>query len=142
VPRSAVPPSSPSPRTPAADPAPRSRARSALVALLVVEAVAVGAGGVLGIGAVVRGGHPAVAASMVVCALAVAAALLACARSFRRGSSRARGPAATWQLLQGATAVTLLQAGASPWVAGTALAVAAAGLVLIVTRPAPPTPVL
>ncbi|MBX9246965.1 hypothetical protein ICW40_19420, partial [Actinotalea ferrariae] len=96
--------------------------RVLLVAVLCLEAVAVAAAGVLGIGAAVRGERPAVAAFVVVFALVVAAGLAAAARSFWRGSVRARGPVATWQLLQGATAVTLLQAGATPGPAWAVLA--------------------
>lgn len=139
VPRSETPPAGPS--TPPPGPGPGAVARGpalvTLVAVLVVEALAVAAAAVRGAAAVLDGERTAVAAFVLVCAAGVAAALLACARSFWRGSSRARGVAATWQLLQGATAVALLQAGAAVTVAGGALALAAVGLVLVVTRPAP-----
>lgn len=131
----------PEPRRPGADPAGPAERRAAvvvLVALLLVEAAAVAVAAGLGIPSVVAGGRPAVAGFVVLCAVGVAAALVASARSFWRGSSRARGPAATWQLLQGATAVTLLQAGALVPAAWAALVVAVAVLVLVVTRPAPP----
>ncbi|WP_199423613.1 hypothetical protein [Actinotalea solisilvae] len=127
----------PEPR-PGAEPVARPAAVVALAVLLLVEAVAVAGAAAVGVPSVVTGGRPAVAGFVVLCALGVAAALVASARSFWRGSSRARGPAATWQLLQGATALTLLQAGVLRPVAWAALAVAAAVLALVVTRPAPP----
>ena len=75
----------------------------------------------------------AVALFLLVFGLGVAAVLVAGARALLAGSRRARGPVITWQLLQGATAVTLLQGGiAWGW---PLLVLAAAILVLLMTRP-------
>ncbi|MBO1750979.1 hypothetical protein J4G33_04100 [Actinotalea sp. BY-33] len=75
----------------------------------------------------------AVALFLLLFGLGVAAVLVAAARALLAGSRRARGPVITWQLLQGATAVTLLQGGiAWGW---PLLALAAAILVLLMTRP-------
>ncbi len=75
----------------------------------------------------------AVALFLLVFGLGVAAVLVAGVRALLRGSSRARGPVITWQLLQGATAVTLLQGGIV-W-GWPLLVLAATVMVLLMTRP-------
>lgn len=109
-----------------------------LIVVVRLEALAVATGGALGVRAIAEGDQVAVAVFLVVCALLVAVLLLRHARSLRRGSSAGRGFAATWQVLQGATAVTLLAAGAVTAVSWIALGVSVLGLALVVTRRPPP----
>lgn len=71
---------------------------------------------------------------LVLFALAVAAALVASARALWEGRRTGRAPVATWQLLQGATALAFLQATASP-VAWAVLVLSAVVFVLLLTRP-------
>lgn len=70
---------------------------------------------------------------LLVLSAGLAAVLVAAARALLRGRRRARGPLATWQLLQGATAMTVLQATDGPvqLAAWTAFVVAAVALVAL-----------
>lgn len=91
------------------------------------------------------GGHSSsvgVALFLVAFALGVAAVLLGSVRALRARHRWARGPVMTWQLLQGATAVAVLQAvataagsGPAAWLARLAIVLAGVVLVLMVTRP-------
>lgn len=69
-----------------------------------------------------------VAAFLILFAWGLAAVLVAGARALRRGSRRARGPVITWQLLQVATALAVLQVPGRPgWLAaGAAVAIVVA----------------
>jgi len=64
----------------------------------------------------------------------LAAALLGCARALWRGRRWARGPVLTWQVLQGATAVSVLSGEQRP-TAFALLAVALLGAVLLLLPP-------
>ena len=64
----------------------------------------------------------------------VAAALLGCARALWRGRRWARGPVLTWQVLQGATAVSVLSGAQRP-IALALLAVSLLGAVLLLLPP-------
>lgn len=79
---------------------------------------------------------------LIVFALGVAALLALGARALLAGRRGARAPVITWQLLQGATAVAVLQGavngaaeGATPWLARFVLLVSAGVVVLMLTRP-------
>lgn len=71
---------------------------------------------------------------VVVFALATAAALVLSARGLIGGRRAGRAPVATWQLLQGATALAWLNATGSG-VAWAVLAMSAVVFVLLLTRP-------
>lgn len=79
----------------------------------------------------------AVAVFLVLFAAGIAAALVGAARSLRRGRRGGRAPVLGWQVLQGATALAVLQVtGAVPvavWTASVALASAAVVVVLMLT---------
>ena len=107
--------------------------------VLLLEAVALAATGVWFLVELARSGASDVplALFLVVFAAGIAAALVLAARALRAGRRGGRAPAIGWQLLQGATAVTILQVpGAHTvalWGAWTALAAAVVVLVLALT---------
>lgn len=71
--------------------------------------------------------------------LGIAAVLVLSARALRRGARGGRSPVVTWQLLQGATSVAVLQSGPALPVAVVAVLVLGVGAVvvgLLVTRSA------
>ncbi len=115
---------------PEARPAPPWPVAVAAVGAL-VEAVLLVAGGVVWTVVLLTGGSdaPGAGVALVVLVLCLAVVLVAAARALWRGSRRARGPLVTWQLLQGATAVALLQTPHQPG-AVAAGAVAAVGVAL------------
>ena len=80
------------------------------------EGVALTAGAVIWLVALVTRGSSSVGVVvfLVLFALGLAVALAGAARALLRGSARARGPIVTWQLLQAATAVAILQVPARP----------------------------
>ncbi|WP_372595153.1 hypothetical protein [Actinotalea sp.] len=84
--------------------------RAVAAAGLAVESAALAVGGLWALGVVLRGVADSVAVDLSLAAFAlVLAALLALAkRAVLRGRDRVRGPAITWQLLQAATAGTLI----------------------------------
>lgn len=96
-----------------------------------VEAVLLVAGGLAWTVVILTGGSdaPGAGVALVALVLGLAAVLVVAARALRRGSRRARGPLVTWQLLQGATAVALLQTPHQPG-AVVAGAIAAVGIAL------------
>jgi hypothetical protein len=107
-----------------------------VVGAAVVEAVAlVGLSG-WGVVQLVSGQQTAVGVVLflVVFGLAVAAALVASARALWEGRRTGRAPVATWQLLQGATALALLQATDAP-LAWAVLVLSVVVFVLLLTRP-------
>ncbi len=77
---------------------------------LLLEAAALVVGAVWALVVVVSGGADsiAVALSLAAFALVVGALLAVASRAVRQGRERARGPVLTWQLLQAATAGTLI----------------------------------
>ncbi|MCL3862749.1 hypothetical protein [Actinotalea sp. K2] len=75
-----------------------------------------------------------VALALVLFCLAVAAALVAAARAVHGGRRAARAPLVTWQLLQGATAVSVLRAAGAP-LAWAALVAAVVVLVALLSPP-------
>lgn len=106
----------------------------------VVEAALLVVGAVAWTAVLVTGGldSPAAGVALVVLMLGLAAVLVLAARALRRGSRRARGPLVTWQLLQGATAVALLQSPDRPGgvTAGAVVAVVVAlGVVAAILSP-------
>lgn len=127
-------PTSSHPAPPVGAPPPRLLT-VALVGVLIEAAVLVGLAGWSAVQLATAGAQSlGVGLFLVVFCLGVAAVLVAAARALRRGSRRARGPIITWQLLQGATAITLIQVGVV-WGA-LALALALVVLGLLMTRPA------
>ncbi|KGM11022.1 hypothetical protein N869_03025 [Cellulomonas bogoriensis 69B4 = DSM 16987] len=76
---------------------------------------------------------PAVGISLVVFCLAMALVLVAASRALVRGARRARSLVVTWQLLQGAVAASMVQAGVL-W-AWAVVAVSVVVVVLMMTRP-------
>ena len=91
--------------------APRVRAwRSTAAGGIAIEVLALGVGGLWAVGVVLTGNAESVAVSLVLAAFALGlAALLAlAARAVLGGRDRVRGPVITWQLLQAATAGTLI----------------------------------
>lgn len=107
-------------------------------ALVLVEAAVCVLLAVWGVVDLVRGvtTAPGVAVFLVVAGLAVAAVLVASVRALRAGRRGGRAPVVTWQLLQAATALTLVGALPSPavWAAWAALAVAVVVVVGMMTR--------
>lgn len=107
------------------------RALDVVLAGVLLEAVALGAGVVWAAADLARGRSGSPGASIVLAALlaGLAAAVVAAARALRRGARRARGLVVTWQLLQAASGMTLLGVAdpprALPWVAGAAIVLAA-----------------
>lgn len=127
-------------------PATASRPRSlvAVVVLVLAEAVVTAGLGLWWLFVLIVGDvrEVAVALFLVVFALAVAAGLALGGRALLRGRRGARAPVITWQILQGATAVAVLQGTAtSPagettlWLARVAIIVSAAIVVLMLSRP-------
>ena len=120
----------------------RPQLLTAAAVLVVAEAVVIAGAAVLWL--VRTGGGEAasvpVALFLVAFAAGVAVGLGAAARALRRGRRGARAPVITWQLLQGATCLTLLQAGVAPALAWLGLAVAALVVVLILLSPPVPAP--
>ena len=119
-----------------ATPAERGRAiaRAAAVLLIALEGCAL-LGIVVGwLAGVVRGGGlRGSEVFLAVFALGVAAALVAAGRTVALGRRGARGPIVTWQVLQAATATTVLGVPAArPW-AVAAVAVAAVVVLLVLT---------
>lgn len=106
-----------------------------LLVVVVLEAVALVVLAGQGVVAVVRGDSSAVGVTLFLVAffLAMAAVLLLCVRALLAGRRGARAPVVTWQLLQAATAVTLIPSGSpTAWAAlGASLVV----VVLMMTRP-------
>jgi len=102
---------------------------------LLVEAAALGVVAVAAVVSLVRNGSSdlAVALALVAVALGTGALLVVGARALRRGARRARGPVVTWQLLQAATALAILQVPgrAAVAAAGAALAVVLAVVVTV-----------
>lgn len=101
--------------------APRPLVVTLAAAAALAEAAALAAGAVAWLGQLVLRGSTmlGVAVFLILFALGVAAVLVAGARALRRGSRRARGPLITWQLLQVATALAVLQVPGRPgWLAG------------------------
>lgn len=111
-------------------PAPRPRALDVVLAGVLIEAAALGAGVVWAAVDLVRGQSDAPGASAVLALFlaGTAAAIVAAARALRRGARRARGLLVTWQILQAASAFTLLGVAdppaALPWGAGAAILLA------------------
>lgn len=107
-PRAATSGSEPGPRPP--------RALDVVLAGVAVEAAALGAGVVWAVVDLVRGRSDSPGASVVLALflVLVGAGVLAAARALRRGARRARGLVVTWQLLQAASAATLLGAADAP----------------------------
>ncbi|HEY3438938.1 MAG TPA: hypothetical protein VGK35_14730 [Actinotalea sp.] len=108
------------------------------VAVILVEAAALVAGAVWGLVVLVTGQalDVAILVSLVVCALLLALVLAGTAGALVRGRRGARAPALAWQVLQGATALAILQAGAggtTRWAAVVVLTAAAVGAVLVLT---------
>lgn len=128
----------------AAVPAARPRTLLALVVLVLVEAAVLAGLGLWWLVVLVVGDvqDVGVALFLIGFTLAVAAGLAAGGRALLHGRRGARAPVVTWQLLQGATAVAVLQGTAtSPagettlWLARLAILVAAAIVVLMLSRP-------
>lgn len=117
------------------------RARIWAAALVLVESVTLlGAAGLLVV-LVIRGSvaaDPGPTAVLVLLAVALALGLAAASRSLARGGRGGRAPVITWQLLQAATAITLLGAPAARIGAVVALALALAVLTAVVVA-GPPT---
>lgn len=115
----------------------RGRRRPRVLALVavgvLVEVAALTAGAAWSVAAALTGRATSagVAAFVGVFALGVGAALVAAVRALRRGSRGARGPLATWQLLQAATGLTLLGVADAPAVVP-ATGVAAVALAAVV----------
>jgi hypothetical protein len=114
----------------------RPRRRPALLvtvcAVVVLEAaLLIGVAGAYLV-AIARGASeaPGTAAGIAGFGAVVAAALLGCARALWRGRRWARGPVLTWQVLQGATAVSALSGEQRP-TALALVAVAVLGAVLL-----------
>ncbi|EYR62668.1 hypothetical protein N866_06310 [Actinotalea ferrariae CF5-4] len=107
-----------------------------VAAAAVLEAVALVALTGWGVVQLVTGRQNAVGVVLflVVFGLAVAAVLVGSARALWEGRRTGRAPVATWQLLQGATALAVLQATGSP-VAWAVLVLSAVVFVLLLTRP-------
>lgn len=112
-------------------PAPRPpRALDVVLAGVLIEAGALGAGVVWAVVDLARGRSdaPGASAMLALFLAGTAAAVVAAARSLRRGARRARGLIITWQLLQAASAFTLLGVAdppaALPWGAGAAIVLA------------------
>lgn len=131
-----------SPRAPRSPRVPAAGTRPALVVALVAAAVAE-TGALLGLGGVYlgeladgRAAEPAVAGFAAGFALLVGAGLGFAAVGLWRGRRWARSPVMTWQLLQGAVAVSQLGSGSAVGAAAVgALAVAAVAAVLLVLPP-------
>ncbi|WP_155855380.1 hypothetical protein [Actinotalea ferrariae] len=124
-----------SPDSPASAAAP-PRSVVVVAAAAVLEAVALVALTGWGVVQLVTGRQNAVGVVLflVVFGLAVAAVLVGSARALWEGRRTGRAPVATWQLLQGATALAVLQATGSP-VAWAVLVLSAVVFVLLLTRP-------
>jgi hypothetical protein len=113
----------------------------ALVGIVVETVALVGAGGWVLVTVAVQGStHLGVALFLAAFALGVGALLLVGARALRRSAPRVRGPVVTWQLLQAATAVTVLgvpgRTGAATGVAVGGIALAAVVVAGVLSRPA------
>lgn len=113
----------------------------ALVGIVVETVALVGAGGWVLVTVAVQGStHLGVALFLAAFALGVGALLLVGARALRRSAPRVRGPVVTWQLLQAATAVTVLavpgRTGAAAGVAVGGIALAAVVVAGVLSRPA------
>lgn len=125
-------------RPPGPDPVPPAVPPSVrvVVGAAVLEAVALVALSVWGLVQLVSGlqGSPGVVVFLVVFGLGVAAALVASARALWAGRRTGRAPVATWQLLQGAVALAVLQATAAPG-AWAVLVLSAVVFLLLLTRP-------
>lgn len=102
----------------------------------VLEAVALAGLSVWGLVQLALGqqGAPSVVLFLVIFGLAVAAALVGSARALWAGRRTGRAPVATWQLLQGAVALAVLQATGAP-AAWAVLVLSAAVFLLLLTRP-------
>jgi hypothetical protein len=107
-----------------------------VVVAAVLEAVALVALSAWGVVQLLSGlqGSPGVVVFLVVFGLGVAAALVASARALWAGRRTGRAPVATWQLLQGAVALAVLQATAAPG-AWAVLVLSAVVFLLLLTRP-------
>ena len=120
------------------------RGRTWAAGLVLVESVALlGAAGLL-IVLAIRGRlstttDPWPTAVLVLLAVALALGLAAAARSLAHGGRGGRAPVITWQLLQAATAITLLGAPAARIGAVVALVLALAVLAAVVVA-GPPSP--
>lgn len=111
------------------------RALTVVIGAVLLEALALAVAAVGALVVLLRGGStaPGVVLAVALFSAAVAAVLVLGARGLLAGRRWSRGPVITWQLLQGATAVTVLQAVGSPW-AWAALGLAALVVVLLMTR--------
>ncbi|WP_149205281.1 hypothetical protein [Actinotalea subterranea] len=122
-----------------------SVALRAAVVLVLAEAVSLGVLGLVWTVRLVAEGTPSLGVSLflIVFALGVAAALVGLARLHRQGRRGARAPLVTWQVLQGATAVTVLQVGPAVATAAVAWVALAAAVVTtaVLVRPVGTEPV-
>ncbi len=111
--------------------------RGVAAVCIAVEAVALALGGLWAIVVVARGSADsiAVALSLAGFALVLAVVLWFASRAVRTGRGRVRGPVLTWQLLQAATAGTLIggAGAATPIAARIGFWVAALLAVVVVT---------
>ncbi|WP_225753620.1 hypothetical protein [Actinotalea sp. Marseille-Q4924] len=107
-----------------------------VVVVAVVEAVAIVVLSGWGVVQLVTGQQTAVGVVLflVLFGLAVAATLVGSARALWEGRRTGRAPVATWQLLQGATALAVLQATSAP-AAWAVLVLSVVVFVLLLTRP-------
>ena len=107
-----------------------------VVGAALLEALALVVLAVWGMAQLVAGqqSSPGVVIFLVVFALVTSAALVLSARALWAGRRTGRAPVATWQLLQGAVALVVLQATAAPaaWVV---LVLSAGVFFLLLTRP-------
>jgi hypothetical protein len=90
-----------------------------------IEAAGLGAAALVWVVTLVTRGSTVLGAALalVVAVVGLAAVLATGAAALRRGSRRARGPVITWQLLQGATGVAVIQVPGRPgWLATGAVA--------------------
>ena len=118
---------------------PPPRALAVALGVLLLEAAALAATSVWFLVELIRSGASDVplALFLVVFAAGIAATLVFAARALQAGRRGGRAPAIGWQLLQGATAVTVLQVPdvqtGALWGAWTALAAAVVVVVLALT---------
>lgn len=115
------------------------RALAVALGVLLAEAAVLGTAAAWFVVELVRGttADLPLAVFLVVFAAGISAALVLAARALRGGRRGGRAPAVGWQLLQGATAVTVLQVeGVAPgplWSARAALLAAVVVVVLLMT---------
>lgn len=120
----------------------RPQLRTLAVVLVLLEAAVVAATAVVWSVRTLAGdaGDVSVALFLVVFAALLAVVLVVAARSLWRDGRGGRALVITWQLLQGATCVTLLGAGAAPAPAWAGLVLAALVLLLLLLSPPPARP--